>query len=763
MQAAENHQTGRIPPPGRLRRVTASLGILLGLLLLTAGFYWKLVFTDQFTWLESPDLANQVLPWFQFQAGEWHKGGMPLWDPYLWSGQSLIGQAQPGAAYPLNWILFLMPLRNGWIRLAYLHWYFVLIHFMAVAFAYWFARDLGASRGGSAIAGLAFGLGGYVGTTDWPQMLNGAVWAPLVFGFLRRSFEGVRPLASAALAGLFLGMSWLSGHHQIPIFTTLAAVALCAYYVALRHRRFDWSAARLAVLFLVFTALTGALQILPAYEYGRLARRWVGVEDPVGWKQKVPYTVHAEYSLNPLSLLGIVIPGVHRHANPFTGITVLTLALMGLLLGFARREVRILGAVGIGGLIISLGQNSVWHGMLYAAAPLVEKARTPSSAIFIFHFGFTILSALGFDRLVSSDSLVAAARASRLLLAAAGLLLGACVVSLTVGKVPEDRYALTALAALLTAGLIYAGAARRLSPGATMAGLVVVTLLELGNVSGFALPHRREKNRSVYLNKMGEHADIAEFIRSQPWPARVAAPDEHIPYNFGDWYGLDTFAGYVASLPDNLLRLGIHSRRVHDLMGVGYVIAGEPPQPDYREVFRGGSGLKVYLNPRAMPRAWAVHRLLAVATDEEAFRYLEDPGFDFRKAGWIRGQPPDLEECPPGEDVIRVVRRDTQALEIEARMACRGMVVVSENFFPGWRAWVDGKPAPIHQVYTCLRGIVVEGGLHHIRMEYRPRSVILGGAATLLAMAGAVALLWLERRRSRPPEPGAVRHSEERA
>src|SRR5690242_13615451 len=68
-------------------------------------FYWKLTLTRQFTWLATPDLANQVMPWFQLQAGEWHARRFPLWDPYIWGGQPLFGQMQPGSAYPLNWLL----------------------------------------------------------------------------------------------------------------------------------------------------------------------------------------------------------------------------------------------------------------------------------------------------------------------------------------------------------------------------------------------------------------------------------------------------------------------------------------------------------------------------------------------------------------------------------------------------------------------------------------------------------------------------------
>ena len=60
-----------------------------------AGYYWKLTLTRQFEWMTGPDLAEQVLPWFQVQAREWHAGRLPLWDPYLWAGQPLLARRSP--------------------------------------------------------------------------------------------------------------------------------------------------------------------------------------------------------------------------------------------------------------------------------------------------------------------------------------------------------------------------------------------------------------------------------------------------------------------------------------------------------------------------------------------------------------------------------------------------------------------------------------------------------------------------------------------
>src|ERR1700753_2682481 len=114
----------------RLRALTAPLLLLL----ITTGMFWKLL-TKQYTWMDQPDMANQVLPWYQFEATAWHHGEFPLWDPHVWGGQRLLGQIQPGAAYPPNWLLFLLPFRDGHIQRGWLHAYFILIHCFAALFA----------------------------------------------------------------------------------------------------------------------------------------------------------------------------------------------------------------------------------------------------------------------------------------------------------------------------------------------------------------------------------------------------------------------------------------------------------------------------------------------------------------------------------------------------------------------------------------------------------------------------------------------------
>ena len=119
---------------------------------------------------------------------------------------------------------------------------------------------------------------------------------------------------------------------------------------------------------------------------------------------------------------------------------------------------------------------------------------------------------------------------------------------------------------------------------------------------------------------------------------------------------------------------------------------------------------------------------------------------DLRRVTFMLDAPPPLEACPAG-DAVRLVRRNSGRVTIEAEMACRGMVILGDGFFPGWVAWVDGKRVPIHEAYATLRGVVVGQGRHTIEMRYVPMSVIAGLILTLTGMGGAAGLALLARRR----------------
>jgi hypothetical protein len=729
MPVAENHQ--RDWKRSTLRRLAAPAALLIiGVL-----FHWKLVLTNQYTWLESPDMANLVLPWMQFQASEWHQGRFPLWDPNSWAGQPLFGQGQPGAAYPINWLMFWMPLNDhGWLRQDVLHWYYVLIHVLAALTCYALARELGRSRGASMIAGCIFSLGGYVAYTDWPQMLNGAIWAPLVFLYLFRVARGERVLASSLLSGFFLGVTWLVGHHQLPLFVSLAVVM---FWITLLFE--NRKLLRFAAIAFVITAMASAFQVLPMAEYGRLAVRWVGADHPEGLGETVSYELHKEHSLKPVSLIGLVVPGIEHGAyDSYVGGAAMTLGILGFVLGWKDRRVRWLGAMGLGGILFALGPNSVFHGMLYAVVPMIDKARVPAAGSIVFMLGLAPLAAFGVDLIQLPESGCITWRAGWILSGFAAVLVFASLLFYAghvTSAISDDRMVITAFAAILLAALLAGVRSGGISARAATVCALVLVLFELGNVTDYWLPSNADHKRTEYLSKLGAHGDLARYIK---WngEGRFTYDDKEIPYNIGDWYGIESFNAYAASVPANLWAQDIFSNRVQDILGIRYYLGKAPSRADQKMVFQGQAGVNVYENPRAFPRAWTVHQSRKLLSPQQAHDLLGDDGFDARNEVFsVHENPPRLASC--SGDEVWMPRHEPNYVRIDADMQCKGMVILSDTWFPGWRATVDGKSAKIERAYGFLRGVVVEPGKHTVEMRYRPLSVYIGAALSLLA-AGIV-------------------------
>jgi hypothetical protein len=656
-----------------------TLGALALLLAITAGLYWKLTVSSGYTWLENPDQALQVHPWLDFEARELHAGRIPLWDPYLWAGQSLIGQVQPGLANPLNWLLFAMPLRAGHIPIGTLHWYWVLIRWLAAVFCFWLCRDLGASRWASVLGGSVFAFTGFMAHSATPQFAMSALWIPVVLLFFARMWRGERPVANAALGGAALGAQFLAGHHNVPIYTAVLVGALWLWRT--RNRKALLAAAVLgAVCFMV-----SAVQVLPAVEYGRQAVRWSGAPEPQRWNDRVPYSVHAEYSLGLQSIPGMVVPGLAIHANPFVGVVALALALAAVVAGWRRPEVRLLAAFALGGLVIALGRDTPVHRILYEIVPMVEKARYPAMCIVLFQAALAALAALGLDRF-------RVRRAGWVAVAALGV--AAVQLLLHMGITGHATWIGAAVAVALAAALRWLRAA----PAAVLA-LVVV---EAASYPPSVLKPRDQPNS--YAAAIAAQSDIADFLKSRPGWFRVWVDDQVVPYNFGDWHGLEQFGGYTASIPARTLASQGADTQAQ-VYGVRYHVGAHPTAPDQTEVFQSRSGLKVFFDPASREPLWT-----------------------------IRGQP-----CS-APDRLRAVSRTSAAYIFEADLACPGVVAVGDPYFTGWRAWVDGRRVRILEVDGLVRGVAAGAGNHRIEFRYRPGSVYWGAALTGLGLLVAAGL-----------------------
>ena len=717
------------------RRDAAALAVVAACVVMV---FWKIALTSQYTFIEAPDIGHQVLPWLQVQSAALHKGVAPLlWDPYVGGGQPLAGQLQPAVFSPFTWILLATPPdAAGHLRLEWIHWWFVVLHIFAGWFAYALMRSLEASRAGSTIGGVFFAAAGFVGTTNWPQIAAGAIWLPLVFLFYLRSLHGRRPISDSIFAGGFLALSLLAGHHAVPFFAGLAILGLG---VAGLVRGLPWRAAALRTGIVFAMALCGAaVQILPAVEYGHLSVRWVNSLNPVDWRSTVPYPVHQNMGWSPAELIFLIVPGSYESiVNPIVGIVPLALAAAALLAVPRRRPAVPLAGLALGAALFALARFNLFHGVLYALLPGLEKARAPMMAIAIAHVALAALAAFGIDALLAHTVRGLRRLSVGLALSAAFLFLLALYPPAVLRDIPHapNRAGMIAVVGILLSLLLRAWGAKRVRPMLFLCAVFGLALIEIGNSTGFDYVHVEDKASLARPRLYQTTTDLAAFLKSRTGSDRVSYVYDDLIFNFGDWYGIPSMAGFLPSAPEASWRLGLWNPRILDLYSVRYWIGGQKPADAGPEIFSDSYGWKVWQRPTALPRAWVAHQSKVAHSQGEAIRLTLDPATDLRTTVVLDREIP-TESCQEAA-AIEFTAIDEQHLRVDAAPVCAGVLVLADNWYPGWQATLDGKPIEILHADAAIRGVAVPAGAHRIEMRYRPAG--LGWAAALTLAAGCLA------------------------
>jgi hypothetical protein len=161
--------------------------------------------------------------------------------------------------------------------------------------------------------------------------------------------------------------------------------------------------------------------------------------------------------------------------------------------------------------------------------------------------------------------------------------------------------------------------------------------------------------------------------------------------------------------------------------------------------------VSIFENTHTLPRAWLVHEFLTLTESEilKVVRTGELPDgnvWNPQRLALLETQAA-LSNGPSQIDSERadVTKHEPNRLEVHTTSSAPGILVLSENYFPGWRVYVDGQPAQLLRVNYNLRGVLLPQGEHAVSFVYRPWSVLIGVIVSLLTLA--VLLLPVRRRR----------------
>ena len=202
---------------------------------------------------------------------------------------------------------------------------------------------------------------------------------------------------------------------------------------------------------------------------------------------------------------------------------------------------------------------------------------------------------------------------------------------------------------------------------------------------------------------------------------------------------------------------GVAVERLWELMNVKYVITWRGTLLPASDVLHQEPTIEdtTYLHrlEHYLPRAYVVHRA-EVLRGDEALERLADGDFDPAETV-ILDQKPGLllaGDTNPADSTVSVVEYEPTRMVLEVETPANGILVLSEIYYPGWKAYVDGQERKIYRANHALRAVELEVGYHRVELAYEPLSVKLGSAVSLMSLILVLCLaVWSKVSRVREP------------
>jgi len=367
----------------------------ISILFLIALAYFHKALSSRFIFIER-DLSSFFIPpkylWVSFVKSL----QLPLWNPFNYSGIPLLATLQPGIFYPPHVLYLFLPFNVVWNWLIILHFVF------AGATVFIFLRHLKASNTGCFVGGVVFMLSGYLLSVHnlLPHLFS-VSWFPLILMFFLKYLESFK-LKYTAYTSLCLSMEFFAGAPEIVVMTLLVLFLIAIFYPLQPAVNSAGIIKKFFALFLVlFTfVLLCAIQLIPFYELSYHSIRKTGLSYGEATTWSFAWRDFIQFFLpNPY---GYFQSDAKYWANQswlktvYLGIAPFMLSIF-YLISKDRKKWLFITLIVIS-FTFALGGNTPIYKILFHVPPF-KSIRYPVKFLYVFFFVIAVTSGLGFDRL----------------------------------------------------------------------------------------------------------------------------------------------------------------------------------------------------------------------------------------------------------------------------------------------------------------------------------------------------------------------------
>lgn len=738
--------------------------ILLPLDLLVSNYSpWHLAGTILLKNPYMQDSIMQLYPWRHLTYEALTSGIIPFWNPYQFMGMPFMAGMKPMVFYPLN-IFFGLGEISSW---------HILLLFQLVGagfFMYLLVRELIKNTAAAILSGISFAYSSLmVGLLEFGSDGNVIIWLPL-FLYSAKKYIDTKKGIYLPILGVSIATSVFAGHLQYLGYELIVSSVFIFLY-GLQAQAKIWVYVRL-LFAAVFGFGIGGIQILPSFEMFQYSYR--GIADS--------YEVFAGGLLKPFQLVRLLAPDFFGHPAThdltmgyieqcgYFGIVPLFFAVYGAITNRKNWFIRFFSILFVIGIVFSL--DGVAQILYILKIPLITSgygARIFYTAL----FSGSVLAGFGVSAFIASNE---ESKKRKWVIGYALVTLGILGVSYVLTKVAHTQApTLTNLKFPIAIMVLFVGSfiaytlAKKIQPKIITAFFVLavcgITYFDL-----FRLGYRFltfSNNKFLYPD-----TKVAAFIKdyTKDTLGRVyGLAEPELPTYLGvqsvetynSFYSmrtailLTTLDGKASDkLPVNkfLLNKNENLKHILDFSGTELVVVdkGKNPASEYFLSSRFEKDLTkvyedeqfdVYKNNMVLPRFGLYYDVKQSVSDAEALQMLKNNEIDVSKTLIL--DETLLTDIVVGTGSAKLHTSTVNSLSFNVDTDVPAMFYISDSYYPGWTASVNGIDAHIYRANYNFRAVQVPSGVSTVTFQYQPSHWTLYISIALLSIIVLIVLTFI--------------------
>lgn len=723
--------------------------VFLLFFILALVYFHPLLIGSKIFLLNAPDINDApafTFPTKYILSESLRQGKLPLWVSLISNGQPLFAEGQIGALYPLNLLFFkYLPLVLA-INLSY-----TLSFALAGFFMYLYLREIHLNLLAAFWGGAVFAFSGFfIGHLQHLNLLQVAAFLPLIF-FIFEKYIHKNNFLLVIFLSLVISCQLLLGAHQITLYSLLAIFLYAAFHFFLR-----WQAERKKqpeILFsshslslaaqiffpllsaVLFAFLLSAVQLLPTLQlrtHSLRAQEVFSQSGGLGSPSRAFLTlinplIYGSPSNNTFSYLKV--DTYFHEMYIYSGLITFILGMLGvLLLSRKNNFVAFFSFLFFLALVFSLGNKSSFS-FFFLRLPPFNFFRVPARFILLTSFSLAVLSACTLNSLTQKISLNRGATSAKRFRLFFALLL---VIQLL-----EANYFMRKTNKMVDTSDF-------LSEGEVVEHLKKE--LDLRNYRLAVVPYDGLLHRWLNEDLNGwESSGVTPYLEFY----------KSLPFSTNALYGLNSSGGYVGLFPEvsenmkkvmffdgvtfsdsaKTIILNYAGERLLSASSGRYIISLldlENKNLKLLKVFPFNYGrfesIKIYELMTAVPRAYIVSEALVVDSEALAWTafFAGRDTLDYSKEVVLEKKISHEGKDIENSGAVEIINDTGEKIELKVDSPDDSFLVLTDTYYSGWQAFVDGEEAEVLKANYAFRAVKVPPGKHRVVFVYQPRSLKSG-------------------------------------